>query len=136
MEEKPDRDAIVDEAIGQTHGTAPPESATETEHISSEEAIRRNATPPGPNASMSEKTAAAVGERVGDAYADAENVRPQQWNVARSAATKPGPQNRPADRVPLAGQQVTLSLSEQWFVTLIAAFGLGFIAATVLRRRG
>jgi hypothetical protein len=139
MQEKPDRDAIVDEALGQTHGTASLGSMTEKERISPEEAARRNATPPGPQASMSEKTAAAVGERVGDAYADPGSVRPPQWNTARSAAIKPGTQSHPADRVRSAGQQVAQSVSEQFseqrFVTLVAAFGLGFIAATVLRGR-
>jgi hypothetical protein len=69
------RDAIADEAVGQTHGTAPPGTAKEKEAMSPEEAARRNAPAPAAQASTPEKTAAALGERVGDAYADAGNAR-------------------------------------------------------------
>jgi hypothetical protein len=100
MEEQPDRDAIADEAVGQTHGTAPPGTAKEKEAMSPEEAARRNAPAPGAQASTPEKTAAALGERVGDAYADAGNARQnRQGSVDRPAATKAGSPEGMADRV-------------------------------------
>lgn len=117
MEEQPDRDAIADEAVGQTHGTAPPGTAKEKEAMSPEEAARRNAPAPAAQASTPEKTAAALGERVGDAYADAGNARQnRQGSVDRPAATKAGSPEGMADRVLSAGQQVAQSVSEQFSV--------------------
>ena len=41
MEEQPDRDTIIDEAIGQTHGTEPPSYSVKREGMSPEEAARQ-----------------------------------------------------------------------------------------------
>ena len=108
--------------------------------MSPEEAARRNAPAPAAQASTPEKTAAALGERVGDAYADAGNARQnRQGSVDRPAATKAESPEGMADRVLSAAQQVAHGVSEQFsdqrFVTLIAAFGLGFITAVVLQGR-
>lgn len=140
MESQPDRDTIVDEAVGQTHGTAPPDSVREKNAIPPEEAARRNAPAPAAEAAMPEKTAASLGERVGDAYADAGNARQKrQENVTRPAVTKSGAQQSVADRVVSAGQQaaqgVSNRFSDQRFVTMVAAFGLGFVTAVVLQGR-
>jgi hypothetical protein len=139
MDKQPARDAIVDEAVGQTHGTAPPDTVKGTEAMSPEETARRIAPAPGAQARMREKTAASLGERVGDAYADAGSARPNwQGNADRPAAPKAG-QEGVADRVLSTGQQVARSVSDrvsdQRFVTMVAAFGLGFIAAVVLQGR-
>lgn len=133
-----DRDAIVDEAVGQSHGTAPPKSLKET--VSPQKAAYRNAPAPGANASVPEKTAAAVGERVGDAYADPGNVpRHRQEDVGRSAAMKSGSQEGVADSILSSGRRLVQSISEQLsyqrFATLVAAFGLGFITAVLLQGR-
>jgi hypothetical protein len=140
MEEQPDRDAIVDEAVGQTHGTAPPDTVKEREAMSPEEAGRRNATAPRVEASLSEKTAAALGERVGDAYANAGSVpQKNQRNVGQRATTTARSPQAMADRAFSAGQQMAQSVSEQFsnqpLVTMIAAFGLGFMTAVVLQGR-
>jgi hypothetical protein len=139
MEDQQDRDTIADEAVGQRHGT-PPDFVKEREAISPEEAIRRNATPPGPLASMSEKTAAALGERVGDAYANTGHTQlKRQEGSNRSVATKSRPQNGVIDHGPSAGQALAQGLSNQVsgqpLASLVAAFGLGFIVATVVRAR-
>jgi hypothetical protein len=137
MKSQADRDTIADEAVGQRHATEPPDFVREKEAMSPQEAVRRNATPPGPDASMSEKTAAALGERVGNAYADAGSVPPKRQDRAdRPAAKNSGPQSSMSDRALLGGQALAQGVSGQVagqpFMSLVAAFGLGFIAATVL----
>jgi hypothetical protein len=67
---KQDPDAIAEEAVGQRHGDPPPYAVKEKPDVSQEEMTRRLSKPAGPRASIPEKTAEAVGERVGDAYAD------------------------------------------------------------------
>jgi hypothetical protein len=138
MENQPDRDKIVDEAVGQTHATPPPKSVTEREHLSPEEAARRNAPGPGPQASISEKTAASIGERAGDAYADPGSVQTQQGRAGQPVATKSG-WNAMANCALSAGRELAQSVSNQFsdqrYTGLIAAFGLGLIAATMLRGR-
>jgi hypothetical protein len=138
MENQPDRDTIVDEAVGQTHAVLPPKSVTEREHLSPEEAARRNAPAPGPQASMPEKTAASIGERDGGAYADPGSVQTQQGRAGQPVATKSG-WNAMANCALSAGRDLAQNISDQFSdqryigLSLIAAFGLGFIAATMLR---
>jgi hypothetical protein len=138
MENQTDRDRIVDEAVGQTHATPPPKSVTESEHLSPEEAARRNATAPGPQASMPEKTAASIGERAGDAYADPGSGQRQQGKASQPFATTSG-WNAMANCARSAGRELAQNVSDQFsdkrYIGLIAAFGLGFIAATMLRGR-
>ena len=67
---KQDPEAIAEEAVGQRHGDPPPYALKEEPDMSQEEMARRLSKPAGPRASIPEKTAEAVGERVGDAYAD------------------------------------------------------------------
>ena len=103
MEEQPDRDAIIDEAIGQTHGTEPPSYSAKRESTSPEEAARRLAPAPGAQASMSEKTAASLGERVGDAYAELREfpAKParKRWSTNRNADRfSESHRSRPLDR--------------------------------------
>jgi hypothetical protein len=78
---------------------------------------------------MAEKTAASLGERAGDAYADSASV------AGTSSGSRPGM----ADRALSAGQHMAQGVSDQFsdqrFVSIIAAFGLGFIAAVLLQRR-
>jgi hypothetical protein len=83
MEKQADRDRIAEEAVGQRHGSAPPFAGTKSD-MSQEEAARFAASS-GAEASIPEKTAESIGERVGDAYSDPESV-------ARYWARKVGPQ--------------------------------------------
>ena len=86
MQNQPDLDAIAEEAVGQRHDSAPPGAE---KHGISLEAIRRMATSAGPQASTSEKTAEALGERVADAYSDAGNVaQTQKRNLGLQAAAQ------------------------------------------------
>src|SRR5207237_9724762 len=73
MERQTDRDRIAEEAVGQRHETAPPYAGTKPD-ISQEEAARRFAAGSGAEASIPEKTAESIGERVGDAYSDPEDA--------------------------------------------------------------
>ena len=61
---KQDPDAIAEEAVGQRHGEPPPYAVKEKPDVSQEEMSRRLSQPAGPRASIPEKTAEAVGERV------------------------------------------------------------------------
>jgi hypothetical protein len=91
--------------------------------MSPEDVARQNAPAPDTQASMSEKTAASIGERVANAYPEAGS---DQRGITRPAATSSGSRQSIADRALAAGQRVTEGLSDQRFVSLIAAFGLGF----------
>jgi hypothetical protein len=64
MKTQPDRDTIAEEAIGQRHGSAPDYAPTKADK-SQEEAALQLAPSSGAQASIPEKTAASVGERVG-----------------------------------------------------------------------
>ena len=64
MERQTDRDRIAEEAVGQRHENAPPYAGTQPD-ISQEEAARRFAAAPGAGASIQEKTAESIRERVG-----------------------------------------------------------------------
>jgi hypothetical protein len=122
---KQDTDAIAEEAVGQRHGDPPPYAVKEKPDISQEEMARRLSQPAGPRASIPEKTAEAVGERVGDAYADPGSAaaRNMPGKIARFA----GPHERSG-----AVRQV---LDEQPFLMVVASFALGYMAALMLHRR-
>jgi hypothetical protein len=138
MENQPDRDTIVDEAIGQARDRAPSESVTEREHLSPDEAARRNAEAPGLQASLPEKTASSIGERAGGAYADPGSSGQTQQGKAGQPAAK-SDWNTMANCALSAGRELAQNVSDQFsdqrYTGLIAAFGLGFIAATMLRGR-
>ena len=68
MEEQPDLDTIAEEAVGQRHGSAPPDALKD---MWSQEAVRWVATSSGAQASTSKETAEALGERVGTSCSDA-----------------------------------------------------------------
>jgi len=73
MKTQLDRDRIAEEAIGQRHGSAPDYAPTKAD-MSQEEAALQLAPSSGAQASIPEKTAESVGERVGDAYSDSARV--------------------------------------------------------------
>ncbi|MGB9648486.1 MAG: hypothetical protein WCB44_25755, partial [Stellaceae bacterium] len=92
---------------------------------SQEEVARRLSKPAGPQASIPEKTAESIGERVGDAYAD-------------PGSTAPG--NRPGKTARLAGPHerstaVRQVLGEQPLLMVVASFALGYMTALVLHGR-
>ena len=103
---------IAAEAVGERLGSPPTDTG--------EHAVRPVATSSGSGARIADKTAESVGERVGDAYADAttDEARERSRKVVRQAC----------GRVQ-AGQ-----FNQQTFVTVIAAFALGYIAAFLIHR--
>ena len=122
---KQDPDAIAEEAVGQRHGDPPPYAVKERPEMSQEEMARRLSQPAGPRASIPEKTAEAVGERAGDAYAD-----------PGSAAAR----NRPGKIARAAGPHETSGalrqvLDEQPFLMVAASFALGYMTALMLHGR-
>jgi hypothetical protein len=121
---KQDPDAIAEEAVGQRHGEPPPYAVKKQPDMSQEEMTRRLSKPAGPRASIPEKTAEAVGERVGDAYAD----------PGSAARNRPGRIAR-FDEVRQAAQVVSHQLGEQPFVMVAASFALGYMTALLLHGR-
>jgi hypothetical protein len=93
--------------------------------MSQEEMALRLSQPAGPRASIPEKTAEAVGERVGDAYADPGSATAR--NLPGKIARLAGPRER-SDALP----QV---LGEQPFMMVAAGFALGYITALLLHGR-
>jgi hypothetical protein len=116
METQADRDAIADKAVGQRPGSAPPE-AQKKDDLPPEELGRRLATSAGAQASISEKTAESIGERVADAYSDPD------------LAGRPVSIGRGSD------QGVSSPFELQRFLTLVTSFALGYVAAVLLHRR-
>ena len=111
---------IAAEAVGERLGNPPPDT--------------REHTPPppvasaGPRARVAEKTAESLGERSGAAYADAttNEARERSRKVFPRAATEGGSQ---ADSAALSRP-----FRQQTLVTVLAAFGLGYAAALLIRR--
>ena len=139
---KQDRDAIAEEAVGQRHGDPPPYAVKKQPDISQEEMAQRLSKSAGPRASIPEKTAEAVGERVGDAYADPGSAvaRNRPGMIARLA----GPYGRPsgngaADPVLGAVRQVTQVVSHQFdeqpLLIVAASFALGYMTGLLLHGR-
>jgi hypothetical protein len=122
---KQDPEAIAEEAVGQRHGDPPPYAVREQPNMSQEEIARQLSKPAGPQASIPEKTAEAVGERVGDAYADpgSAGARNLPGNIARLAL--------PHER----SDAVRRVLDEPPFLIAAAGFALGYMAALLLHRR-
>ena len=137
-----DPDAIAEEAVGQRHGDPPPYAAKAQPDVSPEEMAQRLAKPAGPRASIPEKTAEAVGERVGDAYADpgsaaARNLPGKNARFAgqyeRSSAN--GAADPVLGAVRQVGQVLSHQLEEQPFMMMVAGFALGYITALWLHGR-
>jgi hypothetical protein len=116
METQADRDAIADEAVGQRHESPPPE-AQKKDVLSAEEMGRRLAVASGAQASIPEKTAESLGERVADAYSDPDLAH-RPISIARGWA-----------------QGTSSPLELQPLLTLAAGFALGYFAAVLLHRR-
>jgi ElaB/YqjD/DUF883 family membrane-anchored ribosome-binding protein len=116
MKDQPDLDRIAEESLGQRHASPPPEAVREKERMSPEETVQRLAKSAGAQASTSEKTAESMGERVGDAYSDGTKLASDKTSVRHAA-------------------QSSHWFDEQPFLTVLAAFGLGYIAGVLTHRR-
>jgi hypothetical protein len=105
---------IAAESVGERLGTPP--SAT------GEHPVRPVVTSSGSGARVADKTAESVGERAGDAYADAtaDEARERSRGFVRHASLQGGYQPSRFD--------------QQSFVTIVAAFALGYVAALLIHR--
>jgi hypothetical protein len=112
---------IAAEAVGERPGSTPPDT------------IEKSPRPPmesaGPRARVADKTAESLGERSGVAYADAttDEARERSRRAFPHSASQGGSQTRGAALSELLGQQS--------FVTVLAAFGLGYVAAMLIHQR-
>ena len=122
MEDKrPDPDRIAEEAVGEALESRRPDAGKDEP--------RPSPTSGGPQANVAANTAESVGERIGDAYADA--TPEQAEERSRKAVQQGGLAGSPGsgmagDRMIGGGQQ---------FVTVLAAFALGYAAALLLHGR-
>ena len=106
---------IAAEAVGERLGSPPPDTREQTSPPPAASA--------GPQARVAEKTAESLGERSGDAYADA--TTDEEREQSRRGASAIGSQTGGAALSELLGQQ---------FVTVLAAFALGYAAALLIHR--
>jgi hypothetical protein len=125
MDDKDDKEGysskIAAEAVGERLGSPPPDTG--------EQAPRPAATSAGPQARVADKTAESVGERAGDAYADAttDEARERSRRVVRHGAPEAGSRT--------GGAVLSRPFDQQTFVTVLAAFALGYAAALLIHHR-
>lgn len=136
-----DPDAIAEEAVGQLRGSTPPDGVKQQAEMPLEEMARRSNSA-GAQASIPEKTAESIGERVGNAYADpgSGGARNPPAKSARLRLPREGSRgNRAADpllaSVRQVAQVVSDQLDEQPFRMVLASFALGYMTALVLHGR-
>jgi hypothetical protein len=110
-DKKPDSRTIAEEAVGEMRPI--PDAVKDRAEAPTGEVLRQRATSAGSQASRAAKTAEALGERGGGAYADAITDR----KVARHAASQ-------ASRA-----------AQERFMTVAAGFALGYAAALLIYRR-
>jgi hypothetical protein len=117
METQAKRNAIADEAVGQRHEGAPPKTRQQDHDPSPEEVARRLAVSTGAQASISEKTAESIGERVANAYSDPDLAR-RPVSIGRGSA-----------------RRISAPFELQHLLTLGTGFVLGYTAAVLLHSR-
>ena len=111
---------IAAEAVGERLGGPPPDTREQTPTPTAASA--------GPRARVAEKTAESLGERSGDAYADATT------NEARERSRRVFPHAATEVRSQTVGTALSRPFDQQTFVTVLAAFALGFAAALLIHR--
>jgi len=116
MERQANRDAIADEAIGQRHGSNPPEARRESDKPALDEVARMSKST-GVDASIPEKTAESLGERIADAYSDPDLTKHPVW-IGRRAA-----------------EGISSRFEFERLMTLVTGFALGYLAAEFLHGR-
>lgn len=123
MAGQPGRDRIADEAVG-TRESGPP-YAGNPPYIADDEASRRSTASSGVEASTPEKTAEALGEPVGAPYSDPKSVTRNSTRKADRRIAAHGEANASVE---------TLNL-DQRFLTVVASFALGYLAAVLFHPR-
>jgi hypothetical protein len=130
-----DRDRIADQAVGQRHESAPP-YARSAASASGEDSSRQFASSSGVASSIPEKTAESLGERVGDAYSDAESgpryspPKVGQQIAARGESNKGVGTNRF-----LSASGEGAKPDQERFLTVVTSFALGYLAAVLFHDR-
>src|SRR6266403_4384405 len=128
MKTQLDRDTIAEEAIGQRHGSAPDYAPTKADM--SQEALQL-APSSGAQASIPEKTAESVGERVGDAYSDPARIAQYpKGKVGRLTATAAGSHKRDEN-----SRFLSMGRAQERFLTVVAGFVLGYVTAVLFHGR-
>jgi hypothetical protein len=110
------RRRIADEAVGQRPESAIPEAAKDRVPEG------RPATSAGPNAAVATKTAEALGETVGNAYAYPEATAEEVRNRSRAHVRRRSTGNG--------------SDYAQQLMIAAAGFAIGYVAALLIHRRG
>ena len=132
MKTQLDRDRIAEEAIGQRRESAPDYAPTKAD-TSQEEAALQLAPSSGAQASIPEKTAESVGERVGDAYSDPARIAQYpKGKVGRLTATAAGSHKRDENNRFLS---MGRGVAQERFLTVVAGFVLGYVTAVLFHRR-
>ena len=136
MEKQADRDRIAEEAVGQRHGNPPPFAGRKSD-MSQEEAARRFAASSGVEASTPDDAAESIGERVGDAYSDPEysSRKVSHQIAARGESHKGFGGNRLLSAPVEAARAVSRQFDQERFLTVVASFALGYLAAVLFHSR-
>jgi hypothetical protein len=118
-----DSRSIAAEAVGQRPESATPAVVKEEMRKAPDTAVPQAGAPAGPQASVAEKAAEAMGERAGDAYPDMTMAEAQRRSreAAMHAQSYASTVSRWVDQQPLA--------------IAAAAFGVGYAAAFLIHRR-
>jgi hypothetical protein len=111
---------IAAEAVGERLGSLPPDTREQTP--------RPPVASAGPRARLADKTAESLGERSSDAYADATT------NEARERSRRVFPHTASEFGSQTGGAALSKSFGQQTFVTVLAAFALGYAAALLIHR--
>jgi hypothetical protein len=124
MDETQQPDRIAAEAVGERLGSDPPDAVRHPE-ISQEEAAWRLARAPGPRASIAEKSAEAMGERISDAYA----------NPGRDVSWTGGTMDRLLAIGRDTAQSISRQLEEQPVIMVFAGVAVGYLAGALIHSR-
>jgi hypothetical protein len=137
MDEKQQPDRIAAEAVGERLDNDPPDAVRPPE-ISQEEAARKLAPAPTPQASIAEKSAESMGERVGDAYANAganaggDRVQYGGRDVQSQAS---GTMDRALDLGRGAAQSISRQFQEQPVLMTLMGVALAYLAGALIHGR-
>ena len=135
MKGQPDRDRVADEAVGQLHESAP-SYAGKPAYMSQNEPSRQLAASSGVEASIPEKTAEALGARLGDAYSDPESTaRHSTRKVSQQIAARGELNEGFGTRRSLPALVEAPKLDQERFLTVVASFALGYLAAVLFHAR-
>jgi hypothetical protein len=135
IEGRPDRDRIADEAVGQRHEAAPP-YARSAASVSGEDSSRQFAASAGVASSIPEKTAESLGERVGDAYSDAERgPRYSPRKVGQPIAARGESNKGIGTNRFLSASREAANPDRERFLTVVTSFALGYLAAVLFHDR-